>query len=680
MLDNNYYIHTTTTNKSAVRMYKELKANGVQNNKFFLRLYDKDLMNVNPLEENNLTPLLKSKVIAEIKRNPFYYIREVLRLPTAAGKIRYEFNRGGLALLYGIFNSIDTITVLCRQRGKTISVASALSWVYCFGAQNTQMAFGNKSKDDAINNLKRFKDIIEALPSYIRESFESKNDINNVESVLNRERNNSIVIFQPSINADKADQDARGKTLPFWWSDETAFHKFIGIVMASSGPAVARISMDCEREGKPHARILTTTPNFIDDPNGNFVKTQLIDKAAKFYEGLYDLSREELLDYIKHNSENDFLYIEYSWRELGLSESWYQKQIRILNHDWIKINREVNCFWSKASDNGVFDEATLMSISNQLRVPINYQEFKIIKDNEKTGEFNALRYNFTVYTSLDPNKLYYVGVDVAGGFDRDNSAIIITNSDFEVQATFKNSKINTYDLSLLLSHLVKEYPHMCLFIENNSYGKAVIDHLLEIAPQNIYFHYKISDKDKTAPNPKEITESITYGINTNTKSRELMFDMLIEMVNNDKGRFAYGDVYTDISTLIVNSKGKIEHEVGAHDDSLMAFMMILYAFEHTNNISPFIRSLKPKVELTNIHRNYTTLAAANFNLNDPSVNLGEAFDLDTVKKLVDNGMSLEEAFEVVKNKRKMIENASKSHRSGIENGISSRERFFLNVK
>lgn len=70
-----------TENYSFLKMHKILKDMGIKNNKFFLKLYDKDLRYIDPLDEENLTLEQQAKIIREVKRNFWYFIREVVRIP-----------------------------------------------------------------------------------------------------------------------------------------------------------------------------------------------------------------------------------------------------------------------------------------------------------------------------------------------------------------------------------------------------------------------------------------------------------------------------------------------------------------------------------------------------------------------------------------------------------------------
>lgn len=215
----NYTIQTNTKNLSFIKVYQQLKERNVKNNKFFLRLYDADLLNVDPFSKY-LTEQQKSKIITEIRKNPYYYLREIVRIPVPGGLQRFELHRGNLAITWAIINSLDFFILLPRQKYKTVSIAATLSWVYHFNTNNTHMLFGNKSLTDSKNNLKRFKDIVENLPQYIKDVILDSKDENNIEKISSALRNNKIDVAGPQISVQEADKAGRGMSLPIWWQDE----------------------------------------------------------------------------------------------------------------------------------------------------------------------------------------------------------------------------------------------------------------------------------------------------------------------------------------------------------------------------------------------------------------------------------------------------------------------------
>jgi hypothetical protein len=586
-----YIIHTTTRNLSFIRVFKSLKGMGIKNNKFFLRLYDADLLNVDP-HSKHLSPEIQSKILYEIARNPFYFIREVVRIAVPGGTLKFELHRGNLALLWALINNLHTIILLPRQRYKTISIATLLTWIYHFATNNTSMLFSNKSLGDAQNNLKRFKDIVSNLPLFIRNIINNKGDINNLTSILSEKRNNKIDIAGQVISEEAADKQGRGMSLPVCWWDEFAFLKYNDIIYKSAAPAISKVSEIAEKEGRPFAKIVSTTPNNLDSPHGIFCK-QLIDEACPFTEEMYDWTKREIKNFIKDNSSNDFLYIKFTWQELGLTKEWYEKECRALTNDKLTIRREIDLEWTKSSDNSIFTEEQLDIIFNIVTKNVPLKTLTLdVKVEELDEDKNTVKGKYTVvlYKELERDKTYFIGSDVGGGLGRDSSTLIITDpKTLEPYGFFKNSKINTnYFSSIIHELIVNHLPNSILFIENNNYGKAVLDNLIRRIPKNLFFDYKVADKDK-AKTIKKTSKNITYGINTTPASRPLMFDLLMQYVQDKPYLFGFSELYEEIKTLIYTKTGKIEHDIGAHDDIIMAYNMILYAIAYSNNIARYLR-------------------------------------------------------------------------------------------
>lgn len=256
---NDYIIHTTTKNTSFIKMYSHLKKKGIRNNKFFLRLYDQDLLRVDPFSKT-LTPAQKSKILVEIAKNPYYFIREIVRIPIPGGLQSFEVHRGNLALTWAILNNLNLIVLLPRQRYKTISIICALIWVFYFGTDNTHMLFSNKELRDSKNNLKRFKDITGHFPQFIKDAILNNKDINNIENIWSKDRNNTIDTSGSPISPESADKQGRGMSIPVFWSDEFAFLKYNDIMYKAAAPAISKVSEIAERDGRPHTKIISTTP------------------------------------------------------------------------------------------------------------------------------------------------------------------------------------------------------------------------------------------------------------------------------------------------------------------------------------------------------------------------------------------------------------------------------------
>lgn len=259
----------TTKNKSFLDMHYWLKSKGIKNNKFFLALYDTDLMNVDP-RDPRLNTVWKAKVLNECRRNYWYFLREVIRIPDTGGTVGsgvpYKLDRGNLALNFGFTLNWNMFLELPRQFGKTTSALCWYLWVFNFGTTNSEIMFMNKKHDDSKMNLRRLKDLREALPSYLRMETligldgKKLKPTSNVET-LSHPMNGNKITTKPGANSKaKANGLGRGCTMPIHWYDEYAFILYNKIIYMAATPAFSTASRNAKKNGRPYGILITTTP------------------------------------------------------------------------------------------------------------------------------------------------------------------------------------------------------------------------------------------------------------------------------------------------------------------------------------------------------------------------------------------------------------------------------------
>lgn len=208
----------STKNESFIELAYELKKEGVKNNNFFLCLFDEELAGIDPYDPK-LSDTMKLKVQNECMNNYWYFIREIVKIPEAGGFTFYKLNKLNLATSFCMDLNLNTFTEGPRQSGKTIGVLIRYVWVYHFGTINSQMAFSNKRLDDSQLNLKRFNDIFDMLPDYLK-SHVSSADRDNLDYIESDENGNSIKALSSPTTKQSADQLGRGFTSPSMWFNE----------------------------------------------------------------------------------------------------------------------------------------------------------------------------------------------------------------------------------------------------------------------------------------------------------------------------------------------------------------------------------------------------------------------------------------------------------------------------
>lgn len=176
---------------------------------------------------------------------------------------------------------------------------------------------------------------------------------------------------------------------------------------------------------------------------------------------MYDWTKEEIEKYIEKNSINNFIYISFSYKQLGRTEDWFKHQCRSLNMDLFKIKREILLQWNKSSDLSPFSEEEIIRLMDNARehvatLMINHVYPLRIYKNDFNWHGNLM-----------------IGVDVSGGFSLDSSAVTVWDpTTQEIVATFKNNIIDTVEIGEFIYTLVKKYfVNATVVIERNSYGR-----------------------------------------------------------------------------------------------------------------------------------------------------------------------------------------------------------------
>jgi len=555
-----------TKNTSFLRMHEYLKNKGIKNNKFFLVLYDTTLKDVDPRAEG-LSKEIKARIITEIKINPWYFLREVIRIPVPGGAVPYNLNRGNLALTYLSLNNINTITLMPRQHGKTIGAVCVFIWLFFFGTRNTNITFMNKKHSDAQLNLKRFKNIVECLPEWMIEPKKSRDQESSTTFSRSERLKNEITACPAATSPEEADKLGRGLTMPCWFYDEIAFAKFNSIISAAAAPALSQAAIEAEKNGVPHFKMFTTTPNSIDTDEGGWVKHSIIETACEFTEELYDLQPKELKDYIYEKSVNSFVHIEFTWRELGRDEKWYEQQCRELLYDRQKIKREVDLEWTLSSDKSPFSEETLERVSYSI-VRKEMETYLPIRD--------AGNHKFTMLEPADFHEPCILAIDVGGGLGTDQSVIhMLDIDDFHEKGYFSSNRINPIPFARIIISLVRNlFYNSLIVVERNSYGLDVITTLLESQDTMTKVFYRTINDPKPGEGNKV---KKVYGIDTTSSSREVMISNCFMYVEEEPHTIRCRHTYEELKTLERKNNGKVEHANGAHDDFIMSMLVGRYA-------------------------------------------------------------------------------------------------------
>lgn len=591
---------TGTSNKSFLQVAADLKKLGIKNFYFMLELQDPTLIGVNPYAEN-LTRDQISRILVECRNNIWYYLREVCRIPSQGGvPVPYKANRGNIAQTWCIVHGIDSWLCLPRQQGKTQSVLAVLGWAYSFGTNSSVFIFINKDGGNAKENLQRLKDQIDCLPKYMQfeqilEEDETTGKLRVVKAVRNATSmkhpitNNRIIIKSKATSYESALSLARGLTAPILHFDEPEFTNQIKTIVANSVSTYETAARNAKKNGALYGRIFSCTPGDLDTACG-IEAQELLSNTTRWTEKIYDMHWDikdednEVLQYVRDNGTNGIVYIEYSYKQIGLDDNWLREMSDKIG-DPLVVKREILLQRLRGSSDSPFDQEDIEYIASSVCA---------IKDELYLLE----HFRFDIYEELNKRTPYLVGIDCATGTLSDNNAITIINP-YTVRpvAEFKCPYIGETLFEKLIIELVqKVIPRAIIIIERNSVGDGIIDHLLN-SPIN---HRLYFDKDRdlvsasleeqstvTSMLKKQAAQKKYYGVYTEGSSREAMMAILMRRVAEFKDDFVTKNIAEDISRLVRSKSGKIQAATSFHDDSIMSYLIALYVYYHGNNLTAF---------------------------------------------------------------------------------------------
>ena len=581
------YYQMSTNNKSFLNMHYYLKSIGIKNNRFMLTLLDPDLDGIDPFDRT-LPPIYKQKILREVMYNYWYFLREVVRIPdqgSTSGGARYRLDRGNLALNFCMMLNLNIFLELPRQQGKTISALCRYLWVFNFGTTNSEMVFLNKKMDDSKLNLARMKEIRAALPSYLQmiqlvtpdgKIVRKPNTVETLEHVSN---GNKIKTVPSARSKAAAASLLRGRTIPIIYADEWAFTPYNDIIYVNTIPAWKTAAMNARKNNAPYGITITTTPGFLQDEAGKYA-WDMKEAATPFTELWYDMNYYELMNYINANTRSSFIYIRYTYQQLGRSEQWFSEICRDMQNKWPDIRREVLLEWANGVENSPFTQEDLEVVEQLTKTPIK----QILLMN---------KYTMNIYQQIDLNRYPpIIGVDVSGGYNRDSSAISCVDSHTtKLFADLNCNYISTFDLAQCIYELVTNYmPNAVVNVERNGgYGASVLAKLVNSKiKRNLYFEIKdkvIEERQETDHIYKAKKRMKVYGLDSSKKIRELLMELLRERMEYHKDKFVSPYILAELKGLEVKKNGKIDHSVNTHDDQIFSYLMALYVWYYGKNLT-----------------------------------------------------------------------------------------------
>lgn len=589
-------IHSTTKNKSFVRMAIHLKKMGIDNNLFHLSLYDNTLLNVDPHtlnDENDPTRNLRRRVAIECKRNVWYYLREVLKISVSGDEdgILFQLHRGNLSMTWCFLCHLDYNSTQPRQTGKSIGAIALTSWVIYISGVNMNVSMLTMVSSLVQENVKRLKQMRNSLPSYL--VAKSILDVDNKEGLDYKALNNTYRTYVGQKDRYQANRVGRGSTAPFIHLDEGPFVPNIHITFPAIMASTDRARVMAAKFGQMRSNLYTTTAGDPSTEEGKFVLDMLND-ALPFTEKLYDRpSYDDLHDFVKKNSIKKLINGTFSYLQLGYTHEWFHETIARNNVSPDKVQRDYLNNWISMADTPIIPEAVrLRMTSSRMHDPyfidiINEYiiNWYIPKEIAQSAAFKS--------------KSLILGMDSSEMVDRDFTGLVcIDPVDFSVVFTFRCNDANTTKIALFIARLMSTYPKMLFVPERKSSGTSIIDTVIislqkeNMNPFTRIFNRIIDDYDKAEfasinihdAHLADTTMRKYLGFMTTGSSRTHLYKETLQraaMLAADKIRDPV--IISEMCGLQAKN-GRIDHRAGAHDDLCISFLLAAYVILSGKNL------------------------------------------------------------------------------------------------
>ena len=616
MMKERCYIHSSTNNRSALKVSRILGAMGIKNCAFHLALTQKDLEYIDPHNLTDPSQELKLRILYECKVNPWYYFREVVRIPGAGTPLQFKFNRGNLAMIWCFYAGIDNYQVQPRQTGKTMTTQSIMGHVMYIGTTNFTVAMMTKDTTLLQDNVKRLKDVKDNLPEFLLNKNKLK-DIENMQSLGYAALNNRYMTYVAQKEELAAEKLGRGNSIPVAHIDEVEFFANLNITYPSLLAACSTASSQAKALGLPHANILTSTAGNLATPECQYALS-LINQAMPFSEKFYDFKdREELEEILKANSTNNMVYSQFSYQQLGFSEEWFKETVARTNATPDQIKRDYLGIRTSGGDDSIIPPHLLEKIKQSEMEPVH-------------TEITDCNYIFRWY--IDPkailgskNRSVIIGLDTSENIGRDFTSITMLDStDMSVICTARCNESDLIKFGIYLGQFMARYSNTLLVPERRSTASMIIGIVCSelrkagVNPWTRIFNMIVQNRNE--PSFMEIdlndrfleeTPLKKYLGYTTTGSGETSRDMLYKTVmmkylELNSSRVHDANLIREFSEL-TRKNGRIDHTNMGHDDGIISLMVAAHFLFFAKN-----------TKLYNIPQSFLSSIDASGNAVDPS--------------------------------------------------------------
>lgn len=610
------YYDFGTKNQSFIQTAYELKTLGNKNFYFMLEVRYPQLgvQDIDPFKPN-ITSEEIGKIVIECKANPWFFFREVARVPARGMPKPFQayLHRSSCAMVWCYIHSIDFIVNQPRQTFKTTWTLLITLYSFIFELKNADIPFAHLNEAQVIRNIEMFRDYVYALPPYMN-PWLTKQKMPGVKSIKYDQHNVTIRIIAQADSEVNAKDRLRGWTLFTGFFDEWEYIDFITDIIAGAAPAIISGRTIAEQIGCRTCMMYSSTPGNLETETG-IAAQHMIDATPKFFEGIYDLTEAELADFLdgatkrddgeyavadpeESNTKVTMLYIEFNYKQLRKTDEWLREQYLEAERTGkiAEYRRGVLLDRFRGGDVVLFHQSDIDYIKSHVKDPdhdmfiLNKFHLYVYDHKIYQGDLMSDTPYFDIYTP------YLIGMDISSGGNGDNTAIVITHPyTLEVVAELQSPYIGIIDLMKIIAFLAKLVPSGIFCVETNNIGKAIVDFVQETQLEHRFYHDPELNMHKNATTTQNDVNKLLeakanakqyIGVYVTPQARVQMFDLLKLHVKDYKETLNTMNLVKDITNLVIYKK-KIQARSGEHDDTVMAYLHTLYVLYYGFDLTRF---------------------------------------------------------------------------------------------
>lgn len=192
------------------------------------------------------------------------------------------------------------------------------------------------------------------------------------------------------------------------------------------------------------------------------------------------------------------------------------------------------------------------------------QSWEIVPCSEDTtDEESVLR----IWESPNKNSQYIIGVDPSHGIvDPCVMQIIKVEEDHTEQVGVFRSLVTAKEAAWIVAVLHKLFNNAFMVIERTGAGIPLLEELMEITSGDSHFIYQT---ERITSDGHTTTKEL--GFNTNEATREQLIQLIHNLLDNPKNIIRCPITLKEMEDYAYNKKGRADHQIGGHDDCLMAY-------------------------------------------------------------------------------------------------------------